>query len=194
MKFDIFKRDGTVNSIGFETQWASGVDQGDTFDGRKELGSGTRGFGHGLSLWRKHGKREGTNENGQEHVDNNSNVGLAFVHQDSTIVKSETVCGVDDKNCLSVNGVMIYRKDELTDSSKTGCFPLNTLLSRNAHFVNVLVEFSLQEFRRAKSVDRTNTRYDFLGDTSSFRCRFKRLGKVLFHEESHGTSKEHDTW
>ena len=58
----------------------------------------------------------------------------------------------------------------------------------------MLVELPLQELGSTESVNGTNTRDDFLGNSSCFRGRFERLGEMFLHEHCHGRSENHDTW
>lgn len=86
MELDVFEADGAVNCFWLESRWISRVDGRDTVDRGEELGSSTAGFDDGLDLWREHGEGERTDENGEEDVDDDTDVGSTLGHKDCTVV------------------------------------------------------------------------------------------------------------
>lgn len=98
---DVLESDVADDALGLESVGRGRVDDGITVDRSEDGGGSCDGERKGLHVGSDLRKREGTDEDGEEHVDNLSTVGVSREDQGSSKVEGETVgavCSVNSQN------------------------------------------------------------------------------------------------
>ena len=98
MERNVLEGNDSLDVLQSKTFVCGGIDGGDSVDGLEELGGGTLGFTDGLGFGGKHGEGEGSNDDGEEDVDDDTRVGLASGDEDTTKEEGEGVGSVNGEN------------------------------------------------------------------------------------------------
>jgi len=98
MERDVLEGNNSLDVLQSKTFIRGGIDGRDSVDGLEELGGGSLGFTDGLGFGGKHSEGEGSNDNGEEDVDDNTRVGLASGDEDTTEEEGEGVGAINGEN------------------------------------------------------------------------------------------------
>jgi len=94
----VLEGDNSLDVLQTKTFVRGRVDGGNSVDGLEELGGGTLGFTDGLGFRGKHGEGEGSDDDGEEDVDDDARVGLASGDENTTEEEGEGVRSVNGEN------------------------------------------------------------------------------------------------
>jgi hypothetical protein len=98
MELDVFECNFAHDGVWLETPLTSGINVRHTLDGGEELGGSAGTLGDGLQFGCEHGHREGTNQDGEEDIDDDACIGMTLSDEDSTVEECQTVCAIDGED------------------------------------------------------------------------------------------------
>jgi hypothetical protein len=84
MELDVFEGNDTLDVIKSKSVGRSRIDSRDSVDSLEKLGGGALSFTNGLHLGSQHGKREGSDDDREKDIDDDTRIGLTSGDEDTS--------------------------------------------------------------------------------------------------------------